>query len=252
MNWKDKLPKENRYFETDNGILYKGNSVEIMKTFPKNFVNAIITDPPYNIAKKNNLHTMKNKYGKPAHRRGIDFGEWDKGFDLFSWFDISIPLLDKNGSLFFFNAWKNVGEMAKYAENLGMETKDLFRWEKSNPMPRNRDRRYIVDFELGVWLVKKGAKWTFNRQDDKFQRPKYVGGIVSGKEKTNHTTQKPLSLMELLIKIHSNENDIVLDLFSGSGTTLKACEKLNRKWIGIEMSEEYCDIIVDRLENRGT
>ena len=48
-------------------------------------VDAIITDPPYNIARENNFHTMKNKYGKQAHRKGIDFGEWDKGFDLFSY-----------------------------------------------------------------------------------------------------------------------------------------------------------------------
>ncbi len=210
-------------------------------------VNAIITDPPYNIARKNNFHTMKNKYGKPAHRRGIDFGEWDKGFDLFSWLDKAVDILDKGGSLFFFNAWKNIGEMSKYAEGLGMEAKDFFRWEKLNPMPRNRDRRYIVDFEVGVWLVKQGAKWTFNRQDPKFERPKFVSGIVSGKEKTKHTTQKPVSLMEHLIKIHTNENDLVLDPFMGSGTTGVACKNLNRNFIGIELDKEYFEIAKKRI-----
>ena len=210
-------------------------------------VDAVITDPPYNIARKNNFHTMKNKYGEPVHRKGIDFGEWDKGFDLFKWIEGAVQLLDKNGSLFFFNDWKNVGEMAKYAEKLGMEAKDLFRWEKTNPMPRNRDRRYIVDFELGVWMVKKKSKWVFNRQDEKFERPKFVSGVVSRKEKTEHTTQKPVKLMEHLIKIHTNENQLILDPFMGSGTTGVACKRLNRNFIGIELDEKYFNIAKERI-----
>lgn len=207
-------------------------------------VDAIITDPPYNIAKDNNFHTMG--------RAGIDFGEWDKGFDLFSWIDKGVKLLDKNGSMFIFNAWKNIGEIAKYAEERGMEAKDCFRWEKLNPMPRNRDRRYIVDFEMGVWLVKKNSKWVFNRQDDKFQRPKFVSGLVAGKEKTEHTTQKPISLMEHLVKIHTNENQIILDPFMGSGTTGVACRNLNRNFIGIELDEKYFKIAKNRIENTGS
>lgn len=212
-------------------------------------VDAIITDPPYNIARENNFHTMKNKYGKQAHRRGIDFGEWDKSFDLFSWINKGVDLLDKNGSMFIFNDWKNLGDIARYAEDLGMDIKDCFRWEKLNPMPRNRDRRYITDFEMGVWLVKKSAKWTFNRQDEKFERPKFVSGAVSGREKTEHTTQKPISLMEHLIKIHTNENDLVIDPFMGSGTTGVACKKLNRRFIGIELEKNYFKIAKERIKN---
>lgn len=231
--------------------LYKGDCLKEMSKLIEEGVkvDAIITDPPYNIARKNNFSTMKNKYGKLAHRRGIDFGEWDKGFDLYSWIDKAVQLLDKNGSLFFFNAWKNIGNMARYAENLGMDTKDCFRWEKLNPMPRNRDRRYIVDFEMGVWLVKKKAKWTFNRQDEKFERPKFVSGIVGGKEKTEHTTQKPISLMEHLVKIHTNIGDTVLDPFMGSGTTGVASKNLNRNFIGIELDEKYFNIAKKRINN---
>jgi site-specific DNA-methyltransferase (adenine-specific) len=248
MNWKDKFPKENRYFETEKGILYKGDSVEILKTLPEKVFDLVLTDPPYNISKKNNFHTMKNKYGKPANRTGIDFGEWDKGFDLFTWLDDAIKLLNKNGSMVVFNDWKNIGNIAMYAKEKGMDPKDCFRWEKTNPMPRNRDRRYIVDYEFAVWMVKKGAKWVFNRQNEKYERPKFVSGITNGKEKVGHPTQKPLVLMKHLMKIHSNENDLILEPFSGSGTTLIAAEKLGRKWIGIELNEKYCDVIVERLK----
>lgn len=219
--------------------LIHGECLEEMDKLIKQgiFVNAIITDPPYNIAKDNNFSTMKNKYGKLAHRKGIDFGEWDKGFDLFSWIDKGVKLLDNNGSMFIFNDWKNIGEIAKYAEKLGMDIKDLFRWEKLNPMPRNRDRRYITDYEVAIWLVKKKAKWVFNRQDENYERPKYVSGSVGGNEKTEHTTQKPIALMEHILKIHTNESDLVLDPFMGSGTTLVACKNLNRRGIGIEQEK---------------
>jgi len=232
--------------------LYKGDCLEVMDRLIADGVkvDAVITDPPYNIARANNFHTMKNKYGKQAHRRGIDFGEWDKGFDLFTWIVKGVELLDKDGSMFIFNDWKNIGEIAKYAESLGMEIKDCFRWEKLNPMPRNRDRRYITDFEMAVWLVKKGSKWVFNRQDAKFERPKFVSGLVSGKEKTEHTTQKPIKLMEHIVAIHTNENHTVLDPFMGSGTTGVACVNTNRNFIGIEMDDEYFEIAKERIYNK--
>ena len=161
-------------------------------------VDAVITDPPYNIAKDNNFHTMG--------RSGIDFGEWDKDFDLFSYINKVYKILDKNGSFVVFNDWKNLGDISRYAESLGFVTKDMIRLEKTNPMPRNRDRRYITDFECAIWFTMPKAKWVFNRQSDTYERPKYVGSI----EKGLHPTQKNLGLMEWLLKMHSNENDFNL------------------------------------------
>ena len=202
-------------------------------------VNAIITDPPYMISKKNNFHTMG--------RKGIDFGEWDKEVDLFSWLERIPSLLDRNGSVIIFNDWKNIGDIARYCELLGLEVKDFLRWEKTNPMPRNRDRRYITDYECAVWLVKKNAKWTFNRLDEKYQRPKFVHSIVLGREKTGHPTQKPISLMTEIIKIHTNENELVLDCFSGSCSTGVACINTNRRFIGIELDKNYFKLALDRI-----
>lgn len=64
-----------------------------------------------------------------------------------------------------------------------------------------------------------------------------------------HPTQKPINLMEYLIKTYTKENELVLDFTSGSGSTLLACEILNRRWIGIEITEKYCEVIKRRLEN---
>jgi site-specific DNA-methyltransferase (adenine-specific) len=219
---------------------YHGDCLDILKTIPDNYINFVLTDPPYNIARANNFNTMG--------RRGIDFGEWDKGFDLFSYIKEVPRILSKNGSIVIFNDWKNVGDIARFCEGVGLEIKDMLRWEKSNPMPRNRDRRYITDYEVAVWCVNKGAKWTFNRQDEKYQRPLFKGSLTPQSERTEHTTQKPLYLMEELIKIHSNEGDIVLDMFAGSGTTGEACFRLGRKYIMIEKDDNYFKIIKEREE----
>lgn len=221
----------------ENIKLYQGDCLEVMDRLIEQGVkvDAVITDPPYNIAKDNNFHTMG--------RSGIDFGEWDKGFDLFSYIDKVYKILDKNGSFVVFNDWKNLGDISRYAESLGFVTKDMIRLEKTNPMPRNRDRRYITDFECAIWFTMPKAKWVFNRQSDTYERPKYVGSI----EKGLHPTQKNLGLMEWLLKIHSNENDLILDPFMGSGTTAIASINTNRKFIGIELDENYFKIAQDRI-----
>ena len=190
---------------------------------------------------KNNFHTLKGNW------KGIDFGEWDKGFDQLKWLESANKLLKPGGSIIVFNDWKNLGTIAKFLEqSYDYEIKDVIRWIKKNPMPRNRDRRYITDYEFAIWLVKKGKKWTFNKINENYQRPEFSYPLVSGKEKTIHPTQKSLKLMEDIIKIHTNKEDIVLDPFMGSGTTMVACKNLARNFIGVEIEKKYFDIANER------
>ena len=216
--------------------LMKGDCLERMKEITDGSVDLVLTDPPYNIARDNNFSTMG--------RAGIDFGEWDKGADLFSYIDEVYRVLNKNGSFIVFNDWKNLGDIVKYAEKLGFVTKDMLRLEKTNPMPRNRDRRYITDYECAIWFTMPKAKWVFNRQDESYQRPKFVHSV----EKGLHPTQKNLKLMEELVKIHSNVGMTVVDPFSGSFTTGVACANLGRVFIGIEVGDDYFDTGVQRMK----
>ena len=85
--------------------LLHGDCLELMKDIPVGIVDAIITDPPYNISRDNNFHTMG--------RAGIDFGEWDKGFDLTTWIGIAQPTLKKGGNIIIFNDWKNLSYIAE-------------------------------------------------------------------------------------------------------------------------------------------
>ncbi|HER2241930.1 TPA: site-specific DNA-methyltransferase, partial [Streptococcus pyogenes] len=148
-----------------------GNCLELLAELTDGLIDMVITDPPYNISVKNNFATMG--------RTGIDFGDWDKGFDLLSWIDIASQKLTKNGGMIIFNDWKNLGDIARHCEKNGLVVKDIFRWVKDNPMPRNRDRRYITDSEYGVWVVRKKSKWVFNRKSEKYDRPEYRYPVVA-------------------------------------------------------------------------
>ena len=139
--------------------------------------------------------------------------------------------------------------ITKSLEENGFEVKDLIRWKKTNAMPRNRDRRFITDYEVAVWAVKKGGKWTFNRLSDTSEIPEIVGGLTPKSEKIEggHPTQKTIYVMKWLIERLTNEGDVVLDPFMGSGTTGVACKNLNRKFIGVELDENYYNIAYNRI-----
>lgn len=207
-------------------------------------VNHIITDPPYAISKDNNFSTMKS-----ANRQGVDFGEWDKDFDPSLWLEYAYPLLDKNGSMIIFCSYRFISDITTKIEKLGGIVKDIMVWQKQNPMPRNINRRYVQDMEFIIWAVKsKNSKWVFNKPDDKpYQRGFFQTPTLLGKERTAHPTQKPINLMKEVIQIHTNENDIILDPFMGTGSTGVASLALNRGFIGIEREFEWFNIAQQRL-----
>lgn len=242
----DSKYNDSNMIEDKNIKIYLDNAYTKINEFKRNniMVNHIITDPPYNISRTNNFSTMKNK------RQGVDFGDWDKGFDLVSWIKPYTEILDKNGSIIIFCSYLYISFIIKEIENSGIDVKDIIIWKKNNPMPRNTERRYVQDMEFAIWGVKKNAKWVFNKgKEVKYRRSIYETSLVSGKERTGHPTQKSLKLMEELIRVHTNKNDIVIDPFMGSGTTGVACLNLGRKFIGVELDKKYYDIAKKRLIN---
>ncbi|KAA6225194.1 DNA (cytosine-5-)-methyltransferase [Campylobacter sp. LR291e] len=226
--------------------VYNGDAYVMIENFIKQGirVNHIITDPPYNISKKNNFSTMNS-----AKRQGIDFGTWDKDFNLTEWIQSYSKILDKNGSFIIFCSYRFLSEICEVLENSNCEIKDILIWQKSNPMPRNVNRRYVQDMEFAVWAIKQKAKWVFNKPKNKpYLRSLFKAPIVSGAEKTTHPTQKSLKIMQELIAIHTNENDLILDPFMGSGSTGVAALKEKRKFIGIELEEKYYKLALERLK----
>ena len=228
-----------------NYRLMQGDCLEMLNEIPDNSVDLLLTDPPYNISKDNNFSTMKS-----ANRQGLDFGEWDREFDLTSWIALAAKKVREGGNIVIFNAWRNLGTIDRALESNNCVSKDIIRMIKNNPMPRNRDRRFVVDYEFAIWAVKKKGKWTFNRIDDKYERPEIYTNLTPKSEKKfgKHPTQKSLSSMKWIIQRLSNENDVVLDCFMGSGSTGVAALNLNRRFIGIELDKDYFDIAQKRIE----
>jgi DNA modification methylase len=228
-------------------ILYNSDAYEIIDTlYSKQIkVDHIITDPPYNISQENNFNTMNNP------RTGVDFGDWDRGkFNLYSWIPLYAKLLNANGSMIIFCSYRYISYLVDTleSESTGMIVKDIIVWQKSNPMPRNINRRYVQDMEFAIWAVKKNAKWVFNKPLDKpYLRSVFTTSLVSGSERLGHPTQKSLKLMQEIINIHTNDNQIILDPFMGSGTTGEAALRLGRRFIGIELNEKYFNLSTKRL-----
>lgn len=199
-------------------------------------VDLIVADPPYVISRESNFHTMQDRK-KP--RTGTMLASWDSNFDNLPWIIQAGKCLKSGGSLVVFNAWSRATIVEDCCKTAGLEYKDTLVFQKSNPMPRNRDRRYAPDIEMIQWYVKPG-KWTFNRQHSSYESCVLRFASESGGGfKRYHPTQKPVKLIEHLIKIHSNKGDLVVDPFMGSGTTAVACKKNERDFIGFEVNNEY-------------
>lgn len=212
--------------------------IEGMKLIEDGTVDLLLTDPPYNVSQKSNFHTMG--------RKGVDFGEWDKEFNQEDWLEIALSKVKKGGSAIIYNDYKNIGIMKEVLEKNGFIIKEMLIWKKSNPMPRNRDRLYVTSIEVALWAV-KGKGWTFNRQRDTYENAIFEAPVVNHTKRI-HPTQKPIEIISELVKIHSNENDLVLDCFMGSATTALACIENNRNYIGFELDEEFYNKSLERIK----
>ncbi len=220
--------------------LTMGDCLEILPTLEAGSVDAVITDPPYNVSRSNNFATMKryNAY------KGIDFADWDHGFDQLSWLGSAVDALHSPSSLIVWNSWQNMPSISKGIEALGLSSKRLLVWRKTNPMPTNRDRLFTNSFEFALWAT-KGKKWVFNRRVSTYETGffEYPNNNFSG-----HPTAKPVGLFEELVLVLTSPGSIVLDPFMGSGTTGIACVRTGRSFIGIEIDPGYFEIATRRIQ----
>jgi len=258
MNWKNKFPKENIYYETENGILYCGDCIKIMKDFSQNSIDAIITSPPYNIG-----------INYDNYNDTLEFDEYYKFIEqlLYNFEKILV-----NGGRFGINHLLDANKPKRHSpimeiycllkkfDNLHHYTIiDLF--EKSPHRVKNTawgswlspNSPYIYNAKEGI-LVGYKNHWKRNKigktDITKEEFIKLVTGIWDYFPQTKQLTKANFSesIPYNFIKINTFIDDIILDPFMGSGTTAIVTKKLNRKWIGIELSEKYCEIIKNRIE----
>ena len=236
----------------------KKTDLELLSTIESNSVDLVLTDPPYIISKKSGMQSYRDsienggevneKYGK-KFAVTTEFGEWDKDYtieDLRLSINEFYRILRKGGScIIFFDLWKLEtlkGLLSKFSKHR------LVEWIKTNPMPINQYATYLSNArEMAISCV-KGGKATFNSEYD---NGIYEYPIYGGKDRF-HPTQKSLPLFEELITKHSNEGDIVVDPYAGSGTTALAAKNTNRIYKCCEPSLEYFKKGKDRVEKNNT
>ena len=230
--------------------LLQGDCLELMKNIPDGSIDLILTDPPYLISKKSNFDTggaWNNASDKRCQKTPpkTDFGEWDKQqLDLNKLFKEFFRVLKKSGTcICFFDVWK-MQELKRVAEFNKFKQMRLIRWDKTNPVPVNSKLNYLSNVSEYALSCVKGSNPIFNSEYDKGI---YIYPICSGTERTEHPTQKPLNFFIDLVEKHSNESNVVLDCFMGSGTTGVACINTNRNFIGIELDKQYFEIAEKRI-----
>lgn len=204
------------YYQDDHTTIYNGDCREILPELPK--VDLVLTDPPYGINAGN--QTM-GKGGGIADK--IDYGvnDWDKAIVPFG---IITAVIGKSKNAIIFGG--NYYPMKPSQKWLV--------WDKNN------GSNDFADCEL-AWTNLKGSVRKFE-----FTWNGMIQENMKNKEIRQHPTQKPVPLMKWCIE-QAGEPQTILDPFMGSGTTLRAAKDLNRKAIGIELEEKYCEIAAERL-----
>jgi len=255
MNWevlKEKLINSKHYYwHTDNGVLLKGDCLEVMKEIPKECIDLVLTDPPYNIADSAKLTKAGGEIKSTKDAWGSRFKDkWDSNEEYATWIlDVlaeTHKILNKSGSLILFLDRKYGGYFAhKIEDDLKFKYRNKIYFEKLNPLPQFRKNNYRSCIEEALWFSRSwNGEYCINFISQQDMKQVFKGNI--GKKTSKHPTEKYAWMIEPLINRHSNENDIIIDPFMGSGTVAAASEKLNRRWIGIELNEEYCQIIKQR------
>ena len=242
--------------------LYKGDCLEVMKTIEDNSIDAIITDPPY----------------------GTTACKWDSVIPFEPMWEQLNRIIKPNGAIVLFGS--EPFSSALRMSNIKNYKYDWV-WKKAKPTGFSHSKNMpLKDFELisvfsqgsighsnliknrmeynpqGVFecerKIKRNKKGFEGNMERKSQTNEYIGKLSGFPKmvlefnnviynKTSHPTQKPVALMEYLIKTYTNENELVLDFTMGSGSTGVACKNLNRNFIGIEQDNNYFEIAKKRI-----
>ena len=256
------------YYSTDNGVLLCGDCLEIMPGLEKN-INLVVTSPPYGEIRDYNgynfdfkgisqeLFRVTNKTGvvvwvvKDSAENGSESGDSFRQALFFKdiGFNLTTMLYTKNGGL-------RTGSLKFYQDNFEyVFVLTKFDGHTFNPI---KDKLNVCAGMTGIGgkREKDGSITNFNYtkigkmgyRDNVWQYSTGFNLSTTDKIAFKHPAIFPEALALDHILSWSNEGDMVLDPMAGSGTTLKMAEKYNRKWIGVETSEKYCEIIAKRLE----
>jgi site-specific DNA-methyltransferase (adenine-specific) len=248
---------------------------EGMAKLPDSSVDLIIADPPYNLSSGEKIDC---KGGKTIQGMG---GEWKKTMEnwdnmpLNQYFDFSYRwlkeakrVLKATGSMWIFGTYHNLGTINFICQLLDLEIINEVVWYKSNAFPNLAGRRLTASHETILWVhnspkkrmykfnyeYSKNGDFSYDNLKNPGKQMRTVWSIPNNKESWElkygkHPTQKPARVIERIIGLSTDENDVVLSPFCGSGTDCVVSLMMNRQFIGYEISEEYIKLANERIAN---
>ncbi|MBW2045215.1 MAG: site-specific DNA-methyltransferase [Deltaproteobacteria bacterium] len=242
--------------ENNNFYLFKDDCLEFLPLLRDNSIDMIFADPPYFLSNGG----ITCYAGKVA---SVNKGKWDVSrgiketheFNL-KWLKACQNVLTPNGTIWVSGTSHVIFSVGFAMQELGFKILNDIAWDKVNPPPNISCRYFTHATETVIWAAKnKKSKHFFNyplmKRMNNNKQMKSIWPIMAPRPEEKifgkHPTQKPMALLERIVLASTKKGDVVLDPFSGSGTTGLAAYKLGRKYIGIELEKEYLDRSVKRF-----
>jgi modification methylase len=235
--------------------IINGDCTDEMARLPPECVDLVFADPPYNLQLESSLSRPDQSLVD-----GVD-DDWDKfasfsDYDNFTraWLTAVRRVMKKDATIFVIGSYHNIFRAGSILQDEGFWILNDIIWRKANPMPNFRGRRFTNAHETLIWAAKsaKAKNYCFNYEllkagnEDCQVRSDWFLPICTGAERLKdssgrkvHPTQKPEALLSRILLAASNEGDVVLDPFLGSGTTGAVAKRLGRSFIGIERDASF-------------
>ena len=220
--------------------IHLGDSYELIKEIPDNSVDLVIIDPPYLINYFTNYRIDKSHdFCSPI--------ENDTNEELVLGIIKELYRVLKNDTAIYIFCSPDKIDIFKQEVDKYFKQKNIIIWVKNNWSAGDLEAQYSKQYEMVIY-ANKGRRFLNGYRNTDVWIANEVQGFkrVAGNEQI-HQNEKPLELIKRMIEKSSNEDDLILDCFSGSGTTCVAAKELGRRFIGIEIDANYHKISVDRL-----
>jgi site-specific DNA-methyltransferase (adenine-specific) len=232
------------YYQDDLVTLYHGDCLEVIPHLPS--VALLLTDPPYSLSVSSE---HEKKRGKGTRRLDFFRGDTD-------WSAMTAAVVERVAAgaalaraAYVWCGHRQFGPLVDDFETRGWSTRFLV-WQKRVPVPAPPGVGWDSGAELCVYAFREGRKWvppTGTKASNVLSADSYRHGQPG---KLEHPTQKPHVTAVRPIEFSTDRGDTVLDIFAGSGTTLRAAKDLGRRAIGVEIEERYCEIIAKRMQQQ--
>lgn len=232
--------------------LTEGDCIEKMQAISDESIDLLLTDPPYNLGlfmkdRGTNMGKLRENHFAVSGWDQLSVAAWVAKMDDF--FKAASRIMKKRGAAIIFMSLIKAQSIIEIATRHGFYYKTTGIWHKTNPIPRNMNLQFVNSTEAWLYFIYGATTGTFNN-DGHVEHDFVETAVVPLSEKKvgRHPTQKPLGLMRHFIDLLTNEGDVVLDPFMGSGSAGVAAKQLQRKFIGIELSPDYFTIAKRRME----